>query len=117
MKLIFNPKIPGGEPTPGQKFDAGKVMAGILEEFLPALKEIAELGSMNNKPNGKYERGSWQKVPDAETRYLDAFWRHLLEGRFNIDPETRKPHDVAIAWNALALVWMRLKREGKINGK
>lgn len=88
-------------------------MAGILEDFAPALKEIAKLGSMNNKPFGKYERGSWQLVEDAETRYKDAFWRHLLDGRHEIDPETGMPHDVAIAWNAIALVWMRLKREKK----
>lgn len=96
------------------KLDQGKLMAGILEEFLPALNEVAKLGSMNNKPNGKYERGSWQRVENGEQRYLDAFWRHILSGRKGIDPETGMPHDVAIAWNALALIWFRLKREGKV---
>lgn len=92
----------------------GKYMAGVLEDFLPALKEIAKLGSMNNKPFGKYERGSWMKVENPELLYLDAFWRHINEGRHNIDPESNLPHDVAIAWNAIALVWFRLRREGKI---
>jgi len=96
------------------KLDAGRVMAGVLEDFLPALHEVAKLGSMNNKPNGKYDRGSWMLVENADQRYNDAFWRHLVAGRHNVDPETGMPHDVAIAWNALVLLWFRLKREGKI---
>ncbi len=43
----------------------GKYMAGVIADFAPALKEIAKLGSMNNKPNGKYERGSWKLVNNA----------------------------------------------------
>lgn len=97
-----------------KKFDQGKLMAGILEDFLPALAEVAHLGSMNNKPNGKYERGSWKEVENGEQRYLDAFWRHILAGRNNFDSESNMPHDVAIAWNALALVYFRLKREGRV---
>jgi len=101
-------------PPDENKLDQGKYMAGVLEDFLPALKEVAKLGSMNNKPFGKYNRGSWMLVEDAEQRYLDGFWRHINEGRFNIDPESGMPHDVAICWNSLALIWFRLKREGKI---
>lgn len=89
----------------------GKYMAGVLADFAPALKEIAKLGSMNNKPNGKYARGSWKLVENPEVEYNDAFWRHLLEGPHEIDPDTSMPHDVAIAWNALALVCFRLMRE------
>ena len=82
----------------------GKMMAGVIQDFLPALKEIAELGSMNNKPNGKYERGSWLEVENAQVLYLDAFWRHQLEGMYEVDPETDKIHLVAMAWNLLALL-------------
>jgi len=89
----------------------GKYMAGVIADFAPALKEIAKLGSMNNKPNGKYERGSWKLVENPEVEYNDAFWRHILEGPHEIDSETSMPHDVAIAWNALALVCFRLERE------
>lgn len=91
----------------------GKYMAGVLADFAPALKEIAKLGSMNIKPNGKYERGSWKLVENPEVMYNDAFWRHLLEGPNNTDPDTGMPHDVAIAWNAIALVCSRLIREDK----
>jgi len=96
------------------KLDTNRVMAGVLEDFLPALAEVAKLGSMNNKPFGKYDRGSWMLVENAEQRHLDAWWRHVNAGRHNIDESTGMPHDVAIAWNSLALLWFRLKREGKI---
>ncbi len=96
--------------------EGGKYMAGIIADFAPALKEIAKLGSMNNKPNGKYERGSWKLVKNPEVEYTDAFWRHLLEGSSTIDPESGMPHDVAIAWNAIALVCFRLKREADQEG-
>lgn len=102
-----------GIPDPNKE-SLGKTMAGVLADFAPALKEVAELGSMNNKPNGKYDRGSWMEVKNPEVEYNDAFWRHLLDGPHNIDPTTGKHHDVAVAWNALALVYFRLKREGKI---
>lgn len=94
---------------PNKELD-GKYMAGVLADFAPALREVAKLGSMNNKPFGKYERSSWMKVKDKQ-HYVDAFWRHLLAGPDNVDPETNMPHDVAIAWNALALIWFRLKEE------
>ena len=95
------------------KESEGKVMAGVLADFAPALAEVAKLGSMNNKPHGKYARGSWMLVQDPEVKYTDAFWRHLLDGPNNIDPTTGMHHDVAVAWNALALVWFRLKREAE----
>jgi len=91
----------------------GKYMAGVIADFAPALREIAKLGSMNNKPNGKYERGSWKLVENPEVKYTDAFWRHLLEGPNEIDTTTNMLHDVAVAWNAIALVCFRLEREKK----
>jgi hypothetical protein len=108
---------PGGIPKEAwenldpNKEDLGKYMAGVLADFAPALQEVAKLGSMNNKPGGKYERGSWMLVQDPLVKYNDAFWRHLLDGPQNLDPTTGMHHDVAVAWNALALVWFRLQKE------
>lgn len=95
------------------KETVGKFMAGVIEDLLPALKEVAEMQAMNIKPVGKYERGSWMTVP--KVLYIDAFYRHLLAGPDTIDTETGKPHDVAIAWNALVRIWFRLKEEGKLD--
>lgn len=105
---LHNTPIKGTDPN---KEDLGKYMAGVLADFAPALQEVAKLGSMNNKPGGKYERGSWMLVQDPLVKYNDAFWRHLLDGPQNLDPTTGMHHDVAVAWNALALVWFRLQKE------
>jgi hypothetical protein len=91
------------------KETAGKYLAGVIEDLLPALEEMAKMQAMNIKPIGKYERSSWMTCPKIV--YKDAFWRHLLAGPDNLDPATGFPHDVAIAWNALALVWFRLQKD------
>ena len=89
----------------------GKYMAGVIEDFLPALEEVAKMQAKNIKPIGKYERSSWMTCPKIV--YKDAFWRHLLAGPETVDPATGFPHDVAIAWNALALVWFRLQEDAE----
>lgn len=96
------------------KETAGKIMGGVIQDFMPALKEIAELGSSNNKPFGKYDRGSWLKVNNPEQAYLDAFWRHQLEGMYNTDPTTGRIHLVAMAWNLLALLVFYLRSQQTI---
>lgn len=93
------------------KDSSGKVLAGTLQSFSPALKQLAELMTRNAKPNGKYERDSWTKVKNGKQLYLDALWRHLLEGPDNIDEESGMHHDVAIAFNALAILSFRLTEE------
>lgn len=97
------------------KETVGKYMAGVIEDLLPALEEVAKMQAKNIKPVGKYERSSWMTCPKIV--YKDAFWRHLLAGPETIDPATGFPHDVAIAWNALALVWFRLKEDAEFKKK
>jgi hypothetical protein len=111
-KIVLSMCGSGGGGNDGlykNKLDQGKYMAGVLQDFLPALKKVAELGSMNNKPFGKYDRGSWLLVDKAEERYLDAFWRHQLEGLYNTDESTGQIHLVAMAWNLLALLTFKEK--------
>lgn len=97
------------------KETAGKYMAGVIEDLLPALEEIFKMQAANIMPLGKYKRSSWMTCPKIV--YVDAFWRHLLKGFDTIDPVTGKPHDLAIAWNAIVRVWFRLKEEGKLEGQ
>ena len=85
----------------------------LLGSFKLALNEVAELGSMNNKPFGKYDRGSWRLVENAKERYLDAFWRHQLEDMFVIDETTGKIHLVAMLWNLLALISFEISHPEK----
>lgn len=95
---------------PGAKLDAGKVMAGTLGDFALALTAVAEVATFGAK---KYTRGGWQTVPNAEQRYTDAMWRHLLkEGYEDLDPDSNLSHAAHLAWNALARLEIML-REGK----
>jgi hypothetical protein len=96
-------------PDVANKDSENKYLAGAIEDLLPALKEIIKMQASNLKPIGKYERSSWMTCPKEV--YIDAFWRHVLEGFDTIDPATGKPHDLAIAWNAIVRVWFRLKEE------
>ena len=71
---------------PGAKLDSGKVLAGVLGDFSLALNAVAEVGTYGVN---KYSRGGWQHVPDAQTRYTDALWRHLLaESTEPVDSES-----------------------------
>lgn len=92
----------------GKKFDQSKPIAGALSDFSLALTELSELLTFGAE---KYERSSWLKVPDAEVRYKDALWRHLLSS--GEDEETGLGHDVAVVFNALAVLELRLRRGGQ----
>ncbi len=90
---------------PGKKFSQGKPIAGALKDFDLALIELSKLLSLGAI---KYERSSWLNVPNAEEEYYDALWRHLLELD---DVEGDLGHDVAVVFNALACLQLRLIKE------
>lgn len=92
---------------PGAKLDAHKPMAGVLHDFSLALMAVAAVGDFGAK---KYSRGGWQHVPNGEDRYFDAFWRHLLASRHeDLDPDSGLLHAAHQAWNALAVLELRLR--------
>ncbi len=93
----------------GKKFDQGKPIAGAIQDFNLALEQLAILLTLGAN---KYERSSWKTVPNGEERYKDGLWRHLLEVG---DVEGGLPHDIAVIFNALATVQLRLERELKEN--
>lgn len=93
----------------GAKLDDGKVYAGVLSDFSLALIEVARVGTHGVH---KYSRGGWLHVPDGETRYTDAMWRHLLAERHNIyDVDSDLLHAAHLAWNALARLELMLRSE------
>lgn len=102
----------GTDPhSPGAKLDAGKVLAGVLEDFALALLAVAEVGTFGAN---KYTRGGWQSVPNGIERYNDAKWRHALKGRLeDIDPDSGLKHAAHEAWNALAKLELALRAERK----
>jgi hypothetical protein len=96
--------VPNNLHTPGAKDDQGKPMASLLADFGPALLQIAEIATFGAR---KYTVRGWMSVPDAEQRYLDAAWRHLLQS--GNDQESGLPHLAHAAWNLLAILTLRGK--------
>jgi len=85
---------------PGAKLDAGKPMAGLLEDFSLALMAVAEVATFGAK---KYSRCGWRQVEDGIHRYRDAGWRHRLKGRYEeLDSDSGLLHKSHEAWNTLA---------------
>ena len=75
--------------TGGRKFDGGKLEYGLLPPH--ALEETVKVLTFGAQ---KYERGNWQRVPDAKRRYFDAMERHIWAWKKGeqMDPETGINH-------------------------
>lgn len=100
----------GKDPhEPGAKLDAGKIKAGVLKNFGLALLKVAEVGTFGAD---KYTRGGWQEVENGQERYEDAKWRHLLKAdQEPVDEESGIDHLAHEAWNALAVLELKLREE------
>ena len=84
-------------------------MGQLLGDFSRALTSVAEVGTFGAQ---KYTRDGWQTVPDAEQRYYDALWRHMLQAnQEEKDQESGLAHLEHAAWNILALIELK-KRKG-----
>ena len=93
----------------GAKYDAGKPRPGLmLVDFAMAIEAVAEVTTFGAK---KYSPHSWMTVPDARDRYHDAFLRHILKDAKGekVDPESGLLHAAHVAWNALALLELKLR--------
>lgn len=94
----------------GFKYDAGKPRCGLLMiDFPRALEAAAVVGTYGAQ---KYSDSNWQFVDNAEGRYLDAMYRHLLahhQGE-QLDSESQLPHLHHALWNALAVVELQQRR-------
>jgi len=73
----------------GRKYDGGKLEYGLLPAL--ALEETVKVLTFGAQ---KYERGNWQKVPDAKRRYFDAMERHVWAWKKGeqFDPESGIHH-------------------------
>lgn len=75
--------------TEGKKLDAGKRRFTLLPwSVVGEVVDVLEFGAR------KYAVDNWKKVPDAETRYVNAALRHVtavIEGE-KFDPESGLPH-------------------------
>jgi hypothetical protein len=59
----------------------------------------------------KYTDNGWMDVPDGEARYTDALLRHVLAdlGGRSKDEESGLLHAAHAAWNALAVLDLKLR--------
>jgi len=98
------------EQQDGIKHDKGKpnINKGFLEYFPRAIEEVAKVSVFGAE---KYDWGNWRLLEDAVSRYQDANLRHLTsvaKGE-EIDSESGFLHLAHAAWNALAVLELKLK--------
>lgn len=96
--------------TKDMKFDGGKPLAAIpIKDFGRALEAVSEVGTFGAK---KYARSSWKGVENAAVRYEDALYRHAYKSSYeDVDEESGLPHLAHLAWNALAVLQLKLEEE------
>ncbi len=98
-----------GQHEPGAKVDAGKVRPSLIVEGMAralwAVSKVATFGA------AKYTDGGWILVPNGETRYADAGYRHVLRRAMgeDLDPDSEELHLAHEAWNALAKLDLHLR--------
>lgn len=99
-----------GTGAEGVKDDKDKMMARLIFSYFPrSLKAVGRVSTMGAK---KYKPYGWESVPDALVRYDDAMGRHYLERYIEeIDPESDEDHLAHIAWNALAILELKLREK------
>ena len=89
----------------GAKLDAGKPRPWlVLGGFRMALMEVVKVGTFGAK---KYSDNGWLSVPNGQSRYLDAAFRHLLAPEIR-DHESDLPHLAMAIWNLLAVLELRM---------
>lgn len=100
--------------NPGAKLDEGKLLAHILQQFSLALTEVMKVATFGAK---KYSRGGWQHVENGFERYSDAMMRHYLkETSEDFDPDSGLSHEAHLAWNALARLELKIRKENENKG-
>jgi hypothetical protein len=97
-----------GSGVVGRKDDSGKTRMDLLPfESLEAVAKVLTFGAK------KYADNNWQKVDNAESRYIGALLRHLsayMQGEM-FDVESGLSHISHVATNALFLVYFEEKKK------
>lgn len=97
----------------GLKYDEGKPRLGLVfNGFSKALTEVGKVGTFGAE---KYTPNGWVSVPNAQERYTDAMYRHLLAEQTEElwDKESKLFHAAHAAWNALARLELLLRETEK----
>lgn len=99
--------------APGAKLDAGKPRPElIMHGFAHALMVVTEVATFGAS---KYTDNGWVEVPEAERRYMDALYRHLLKHHMGevYDDDSGLPHLAHAAWNVLAVLELYLRQQNE----
>lgn len=93
----------------GAKHDKGKLLFGCFTQGLaPVIKGVVAVLTYGAQ---KYARDSWQHVPNARQRYMDAVDRHLNslnDGEIR-DMESGLPHIFHAICNLMFVAWFDIK--------
>lgn len=96
---------------PGAKLDSGKVCVfrGAIDYFPRAIEAVAAVSTFGAR---KYAWKGWESVPEGIERYSDALVRHLIaEAKGQVlDPDSGLAHAAHTAWNALAVLELKLRK-------
>jgi len=79
-------------------------MSYVMNGFADALLMVGMVGTKGAEVHGD---NTWQNIENPIERYNSALWRHKLQGG-TIDPQFDLLHDAHAAWNALAVLQLRL---------
>ncbi len=108
---------PEPQPTGGVKYDAGKPRYGlVLGGFPRALERVVQVGTFGAN---KYSDDGWLTVDNGHARYTDAMLRHHFAeaGGEVLDGESGMLHAAHRAWNALAVLELKLIELEKNNAR
>lgn len=89
----------------GAKHDQGKLLFSCFTQGLaPVIKGVVAVLTYGAQ---KYKRDSWQHVPNARQRYLEAFERHMNEINLGqqYDLESGLPHIFHAICNLMFVAW------------
>lgn len=95
----------------GRKDDDGKLRWDLLPlHLIEKVVEVYTFGAQKYAPN------SWQNLEDGYNRYKAAMLRHLTahEKGEVIDSDSKLPHLVHVAWNAIALMHFGMKERSVV---
>lgn len=103
-----------GSEKSGKKND---FQDGKLRWDLLPLEEIEDIVKLYTAGSIKYGDNNWQGLENGYQRYKAAMLRHLLEYEKGnkIDEETKVNHLAAVAWNAIAMLYLDKHGKGKVN--
>lgn len=85
------------------------ITSGVLDYFPLALAAVAKCSKAGNDQHNPGQPLHWAK--GKSTDHADCIARHLID-RKSVDTDGI-PHDVKLAWRALALLQTRLESETK----